>query len=82
MLDYVCNSGQFGDLVPKWAEESLTAKEKEDYKQIWEIGIDDSDIQVLSSLPPLSQTNHDGLESVSRIIQNHGTARDTETNTA
>ena len=57
MLDYVCNSGQFGDLVPKWAEESLTAKEKEDYKQIWEIGIDDSDILVLSSLPPFDQPN-------------------------
>ena len=75
-------SGQFGELVPKWAEESLTVKEREDYKQIWEIGIDESDIQVLSSLPPFSQTNHDGLELVSRIIHNHGTARDTETSTA
>ena len=82
MLDYVCSSGQFGELIPKWAEESLTAKEKEDSKQIWEIGIDDSDIQILSSLPPFSQTNHDGLEAVSRIIQNHGTARDTEGSTA
>jgi hypothetical protein len=73
MVDYVCNSGQFCELFPTWADGSLTAKEKEDYKQIWEIGIDESDIQILSSLPPFSQTNHDGLDLVSRIIHNHGT---------
>jgi len=73
MVDYVCNSGQFCELFPTWADGSLTAKEREDYKQIWEIGIDESDIQILSSLPPFSQTNHDGLDLVSRIIHNHGT---------
>jgi len=73
MVDYVCNSGQFCELFPTWADGSLTAKEKEDYKQIWEIGIDESDIQILSSLPPFNQTNHDGLDLVSRIIHNHGT---------
>ena len=73
MVDYVCNSGQFCELFPTWADGSLTAKEKEDYKQIWEIGIDESDIQILSSLPPFSQTNHDGLDLVSHIIHNHCT---------
>ena len=72
MVDYVSHSGQFCELFPTWADGSLTAEEKENYKQIWEIGIDESDIQILSSLPPYSQTNHDGLDSVSRIIHNHG----------
>ena len=73
MVDYVSHSGQFCELFPTWADGSLTAEEKENYKQIWEIGIDESDIQILSSLPPFSLYHHDGLDLVSHIVRSHCT---------
>ena len=73
MVDYVSHSGQFCELFPTWADGSLTAEEKENYKQVWEIGINESDIQLLSSLPPLSLYHHDGLDLVSHIVRSHCT---------